>query len=154
MHAIATAWDFLSWYIERHDEDSCGWNILGILSERLGLHRNALKAFEHSVSLLKSGKDKDMALVNYGRRLTAQGRYENAISALNSITEANFSGGCGLALAQFKSGDYEQSYDTYEASMQWLADSEQVQSHVLVALAAMAYMFQGADSAKTLLFQR
>lgn len=154
MHALPTAWDLLSWYIERNDEDSCGWNILGLLSERLGLHRNALKAFEHTVTLAKTDKNRDLAFVNYGRRLIAQGRYESAINTLNSIVEANFSGGCALALAQFKSGDYEQSYDTYETSMQWLAESEHVQSHVLVALAAMAYMFQGPDSAKTLLFQR
>lgn len=48
---------------------------------------------------------------------------------------------------------YEESYNTYEAALQWLADSEAQKANVLCAMAAIAYIFQGADAVKTLLFQ-
>lgn len=48
---------------------------------------------------------------------------------------------------------YEESYNTYEAALQWLADTETRKANVLCAMAAIAYIFQGADAVKTLLFQ-
>ncbi|KAJ8909618.1 hypothetical protein NQ315_004980 [Exocentrus adspersus] len=50
-------------------------------------------------------------------------------------------------------GQYEKSYGAYEQALHWLTEEQSSQSDLLVALASMAYMFQGADAAKTLLFQ-
>lgn len=50
--------------------------------------------------------------------------------------------------------EYEDSYNAYESALHWLAEEQISQSDLLVALASMAYMIQGADDAKTLLFQR
>lgn len=49
---------------------------------------------------------------------------------------------------------YEESYEAYESALHWLTEEPERQSDLLVALASMAYMFQGPDAAKTLLFQR
>lgn len=48
---------------------------------------------------------------------------------------------------------YEESYNTYEAALHWLADTSMDKANILCAMAAIAYMFQGADAVKTLLFQ-
>jgi len=48
---------------------------------------------------------------------------------------------------------YEESYNTYEAALHWLADTGAHKGNVLCAMAAIAYIFQGADAVKTLLFQ-
>lgn len=48
---------------------------------------------------------------------------------------------------------YEESYNTYEAALHWLADTGVDKANILCAMAAIAYMFQGADAVKTLLFQ-
>lgn len=49
---------------------------------------------------------------------------------------------------------YEESYTSYESALHWLTEDQGFQSELLVALASMAYLFQGPDEAKTLLFQR
>ena len=49
---------------------------------------------------------------------------------------------------------YKESYETYESTLHWLSDEPHYQSDLLVALASMAYMFEGPEAAKTLLFQR
>lgn len=102
MHAIPTAWDLMSWYVSRNEENGCAWNLLGILGERLGLHRNALQSYKRSVSLLTPGSKCDMVLINYARQLIVHNSYKDAIDILQGISEASFSGGCALALAYFK----------------------------------------------------
>lgn len=57
-------------------------------------------------------------------------------------------------MKQIAAERYEESYEAYDTTMNWLAQNENMQSHVLVALAAMMYKFKGAEGAKTLLFQR
>lgn len=54
----------------------------------------------------------------------------------------------------FSVEEYEDSYNAYESALHWLAEEPISQSDLLVALASMAYMVQGPDDAKTLLFQR
>lgn len=53
-----------------------------------------------------------------------------------------------------KDKQYEESYASYESALHWLTEDQGLQSELLVALASMAYLFQGAEEAKTLLFQR
>lgn len=48
---------------------------------------------------------------------------------------------------------YEESYNTYESTLHWLANSETDKANILCAMAAIAYRFQGVDAVKTLLFQ-
>lgn len=48
---------------------------------------------------------------------------------------------------------FKESYEAYEAALHWLADAQSDKAHVLCAMAAMAYMFQESNDAKTLLYQ-
>lgn len=48
---------------------------------------------------------------------------------------------------------YQECYETYQKSIEWLASSDEEKAVVLVAMAAMVYAFQGADDAKSVLFQ-
>lgn len=50
--------------------------------------------------------------------------------------------------------EYEESYNAYETALNWLAEEQISQSDLLVALASMAYMAQGPNDAKLLLFKR
>lgn len=51
-------------------------------------------------------------------------------------------------------GQYQESYQAYDQALHWLTEEQTNQSDLLVALATMAYKFQGAESAQTLLTQR
>jgi superkiller protein 3 len=55
--------------------------------------------------------------------------------------------------ALFSAKKYEDSYAAYEAALAWLAPTDGQKSHILVAMAAVAYMCQGLEDSKTLLFQ-
>ncbi|CAH1115105.1 unnamed protein product [Psylliodes chrysocephalus] len=151
MHAIPVACDALTWYTEKEEDNGCAWNMLGILKERMKLNKGSLEAFNNSFKL--SSKHRDLARINYGRLLYKQEKYIPAVKVFQEVQEATFSSGSGLALALFKSQSYEDSYSAYEQALHWLTDEQTHQSELLVALASMAYMFQGVDGAKTLLFQ-
>ncbi|KAF5303636.1 hypothetical protein FQA39_LY09883 [Lamprigera yunnana] len=152
MHAIPVACDAMTWYTEENPDDPCGWNMLGLLSERMGLKEVALTAFEKALSLT-SRDTRDKIIVNCGRILFKLGKYTLAIGKYEEVEEATFYSGIGLALSLFKDKVYDKSYETYEQALHWLTDEQAHQSHILVALASMVYMFQGPDSAKTLLLQ-
>ncbi|XP_066150901.1 tetratricopeptide repeat protein 37 isoform X2 [Euwallacea fornicatus] len=152
MHAIPIALDAINWYIEKNQDNSCAWNILGILSERMGLLKTAKNAFKHAF-VLADKKNKDFARVNYGRLLYRMGEYESAIEMFANVEAATFSSGGGLALALFRNAQYQESYGSYEQALHWLTEEQASQSELLVALASMAYKFQGPDGAKTILFQ-
>lgn len=49
--------------------------------------------------------------------------------------------------------NYKESYEAYAMALQWLTDNQFNMANVLCAMAAMAYMFQESNAAKTLLFQ-
>jgi superkiller protein 3 len=53
----------------------------------------------------------------------------------------------------FSAKKYEDSYAAYETALEWLAPTDGQKSHILVAMAAVAYMCQGLEDSKTLLFQ-
>nr|CAH7731857.1 unnamed protein product [Callosobruchus chinensis] len=152
MHAIPVACDALTWYTENNPQDSCAWNMLGILRERMQLKEGTLEAYKKAYQL-SSKQTRDKARVNYGRILYKAEEYAKAINMFQEVQEASFRSGVGLALALFKDKQYEESYNAYEQALHWLTAEQRNQSELLVALASMAYMFQDADAAKTLLFQ-
>ncbi|KAK5647507.1 hypothetical protein RI129_002399 [Pyrocoelia pectoralis] len=152
MHAIPIACDTMTWYTERFADDACGWNMLGILKERMGLKSEATMAFRSALSL-NTTHTRDKVAINYGRILFKSHKYKEAIKMFNNVEEATFNSGSGLALSLFKDEQYEDSYEKYEQALHWLTEEEGHQSDLLVALASIVYMFQGPDPAKTLLFQ-
>ncbi|CAG9862355.1 unnamed protein product [Phyllotreta striolata] len=150
MHAVPVACDALEWFTEIEEDNSCAWNMLGILKERLKQNKGSLEAFKNAYKLKTNC---DLVRVNYGRLLYKQNEYIGAIKTFQEVQAATFSSGSGLALSLFKNHNYEESYAAYEQALHWLTEEQSHQSELLVALASMAYMFQGSEGAKTLLFQ-
>lgn len=127
--------------------------MLGILNERMGLKETTRKAYRMALSLVADEKSRDKVFANYGRSLVKLGSYSEAVDMFKSIQDPHFNHITGLALAYFKNEQFEESYEAYEAALH-MTEKEIFQSDLLVALASMAYLFQGTDEAKTLLFQR
>lgn len=153
MNAIPVASDCVQWYAEKKMDDPCAWNILGILKQRQHLYQSAADAFSKALLVADSIEHKNYILTNLGRVFISLKQYENAVSCFQKITEANFNSSCGLALAYYKAEIYDESYSTYETALEWLAPDDCKKSHILVAMASIAYMFHGPEDAKTLLFQ-
>nr|CAD7589451.1 unnamed protein product [Timema genevievae] len=156
MYAIPVAVDAMTYYTAEICDNPCAYNMLGLLLERQRLYRGAAEAFESALNLLQSEEQlsvRDKVLGNYGRVLVQLQRYDEAIESYQQVKQANFYTQCGLALAYFKAEKYEDSYVAYETALEWLAPDDGFKSHVLVAMAAMTYMFQGVEDSKILLFQ-
>ncbi|XP_072746078.1 superkiller complex protein 3 isoform X2 [Anoplolepis gracilipes] len=152
MHAIPAAADVLTWYTERVPNDVYALNTHGLLLERLKLYNTAVKQFVKA-SKLSQDEEKDMISINLARVLIQIGKPEEAIELCRQVKHGSFNSQCHLALSLFKAKQYEDSYNTYEAALHWLADTGTHKANVLCAMAAIAYIFQGADAVKTLLFQ-
>ncbi|KAL6256062.1 hypothetical protein P5V15_013298 [Pogonomyrmex californicus] len=152
MHAIPAAADILTWYTEREPNDVYALNTHGLLLERLKLYNTAAKQFSRALELSQVEK-RDMISLNLARVLIQIEKYEEAVELCKQVKRASFNSQCNLALSLFKAKQYEESYNTYEAALHWLADTDTHKANILCAMAAIAYLFQGADAVKTLLFQ-
>ncbi|XP_046996555.1 tetratricopeptide repeat protein 37 [Schistocerca americana] len=156
MHAVPVAGDSMMWYTGVIPKDACALNMLGLLMERQQLYGTAAAAFCKALQLLESeeGDEKrDIVFANYGRVLVQLQQYDAAIKSYLQVKKATFKTQCGLAVAYFKAEKYEESYETYDSVLHWLASDDGLKSHVLVAMATMAYKFQGVEDSKTLLLQ-
>ncbi|KAL0112836.1 hypothetical protein PUN28_012243 [Cardiocondyla obscurior] len=152
MYAIPAAADVLTWYTEREPHDIYALNTHGLLLERLKLYNTATNQFSTALKLSED-EERDKISINLARILIQTGKYEEAVALCKQVKCANFNSQCHLALSLFKAKQYEESYNTYEAALHWLADTSADKANILCAMAAIAYMFQGANAVKTLLFQ-
>ncbi|XP_046427826.1 tetratricopeptide repeat protein 37 isoform X2 [Neodiprion fabricii] len=153
MHAVSVAMDGINWYLEHVPDDPCALNAHGLLLERQKLYNPAVRAFTLALKLATKDNEKDSLRVNLSRSLVQLNKFDEAVQLCQGIKNADFNSHCQLALSLFKAERYEESYGAYEAALHWLAGDGSDKAHVLCAMAAMAYMFQGVDDAKTLLFQ-
>lgn len=151
LYAITYAMDLVEWFSTYEPNNACACTVLGILQERCGLLRAALISYEKALQYAEEER-KNIALLNIGRILVRLQRYDEAIKAYKAITEASLNSACGLALALFKKGLYEESYSAYDTALHWLSNDDNEKADLLVAMAGIVYMFKGADDAKTLLF--
>ncbi|XP_012257142.2 tetratricopeptide repeat protein 37 isoform X1 [Athalia rosae] len=153
MHAVTVATDGMSWYVEHVPDDPCALNAYGLLLERQKLYNPAGRVFSKALKLVTKDNERDALQVNLSRILIKLNNFDKAVELCQTIKNADFNSHCQLAISLFKAERYEESYGAYEAALEWLATGGSDKAHVLCAMAAIAYMFQGADAAKTLLFQ-
>ncbi|CAH0720932.1 unnamed protein product, partial [Brenthis ino] len=151
LHALPYAMDLLIWFSTFEQHDACVFNILAILQERSGLLNTALQTYEKAFKYAEENK-KNIVLLNIGRIFLRLNKYDEAVKIYKSITEASLDSACGLALALFKKGLYEESYAAYDTAFHWLCNNEEDKADLLVAMAGIVYMFKGLDDSKTLLF--
>ncbi|XP_014370547.2 tetratricopeptide repeat protein 37 [Papilio machaon] len=151
LHAVTYAIDLVEWFSSFEPDNACACTILGILQERNGLLRSALKSYEKGCDNAEDDK-KNITLLNIGRIQVRIGNYDDAINTYKAITEASLDSTCGLALALYKKGLYEEAYSAYDTALHWLSNNDNEKADLLVAMAGIAYMYKGVDDAKTLLF--
>ncbi|XP_013195923.1 superkiller complex protein 3 [Amyelois transitella] len=151
LYAITYAIDLIEWYSSFEPDNACANTILGILQERCGLIQAAYNSFQMAVKNADE-ENKNITLLNLGRIFLRMENYDEAIKTFKAITEASFDSTCGLALALYKNGLYEESYSVYDTALQWLSSDDEEQADMLVAMAGIMYIFKGADDAKTILF--
>ncbi|XP_076474936.1 tetratricopeptide repeat protein 37 isoform X2 [Bombus vancouverensis nearcticus] len=152
MHAISSAADVMTWYVENHPNDCHARNAYGLLLERQRLYKSAAEQF--AVAVCNSTKnEKDLVSINLARVLIRLKRYNEAIKLCQGVENINYNSQCNLALALFKAKLYEEAYNTYEKTLQSFANTEAQKSFTLCAMAAIAYSFHRVNDAKTLLFQ-
>ncbi|XP_066601814.1 superkiller complex protein 3 [Prorops nasuta] len=152
LHAIPLASDALNWYIEKNPNDEYALNAHGLLLERQKLYKSAAQQFTSMLNLCKD-EHKDAARINLSRILIVLGKYTEAIKLCKGIKNKSFTSQCHLALALFKAECYEDSYNAYEVALHHLTDDKSDKANILCAMAVMAYVFQGPEDTKTLLFQ-
>ncbi|XP_041977159.1 tetratricopeptide repeat protein 37 [Aricia agestis] len=152
LYAIPYSVDLLSWYLKFEPDNACANNMLGIMQERTGLLRSSLDSYTKALELAENTEQKNIILLNVGRVLLRLENYDEAITTYKAITEASLNSTCGLALALFKNGLYEESYSVYDTALHWLCNAEEEKSDLLVAMAGIVYKFKGMEDAKTLLF--
>lgn len=92
-------------------------------------------------------------LSNLGYSLLKNNEPEKAVEVFEQVTEANFRSAVGLAHAHFKAKHDQSSYEVYKCAFEYLANSDEEKSMILVALSSMAYAIQGENGAKSYLFQ-
>ncbi|KAF7996121.1 hypothetical protein HCN44_010377 [Aphidius gifuensis] len=153
MHAIPVAADAMTWYMDRKPNSVIGRNILGLLLERQELYKPASREFTEALKFTDDNKKLDKIRINLTRVLVQMGDYKEAVAVCCGVKSPSFTSHCQLALSLFKAERYEESYEAYNDSLNDLAEDGSDKAHVLCAMASMAYMFQGVDDAKTLLFQ-
>jgi len=132
--------------------------MLGVLLERSGLLRSADEVL--SGNLANDGSEMaphlDDARVNLARVKLKLGSYEEACALCAALPEERLASSKGaggiLAAAHFAAGRLPEAYQVYQALLA-VSTSDEERSQLLAAMAAVAYKVQGADAAKTLLFQ-
>ncbi|XP_011495670.1 PREDICTED: tetratricopeptide repeat protein 37 [Ceratosolen solmsi marchali] len=153
MHAVTAASDGMQWYTVHFPCHPYASNAYGLLLERQKLYKSSAKQFVNGLKFVVDAKQKDMLNINLARVMVNQKFYDEAIKICMSVKEASFVSHCQLALSLFKAEHFKESYEAYEAALDWMDDSESNKAYVLCAMAAMAYMFQESNDAKTLLYQ-
>ena len=142
MFGVTVAADSMTRYNARIKDDPCALNILGILLEREGLLKSAKTAFETCLKFLNSAsKEQNVKVIlNMGRICFKLKEFQQAITVFSSLSDDNFDGLCGLAISMFKAGLYKEAYEVYKKSL--TLAPEDLRSHILVAMATIAYKFQ------------
>ncbi|CAK1545281.1 unnamed protein product [Leptosia nina] len=151
LYAITYSIDLMEWFLNYEPHNACALNIIGILQERIGLLQVAYKSYKKAYELCDE-EMKNIIRLNIARVLNRLEKYDEAIVAYQSVTEASLDSMCGLALALFKKGQYEESYAAYDTALHWLSNEDKEKSEILVAIAGIVYMFKGIDDSKTILF--
>ncbi|XP_016361283.1 tetratricopeptide repeat protein 37-like isoform X2 [Sinocyclocheilus anshuiensis] len=155
MNAISAAQVALSKYTERIQTDPDAFIMLGYLNTHLQLKKQATEAYRRAVELLQASPHTDQlsfALRGYGRALSDDGQWEEAVRIYSSTPLEELHDLIGLALTCFRIGRLPESVQAYEKALV-VASSEKEKACILTALALIQHRLGSMDHAKTLLFK-
>uniref|UniRef100_A0A672MPU7 SKI3 subunit of superkiller complex n=1 Tax=Sinocyclocheilus grahami TaxID=75366 RepID=A0A672MPU7_SINGR len=148
MNAVSAAQVALSKYTERVQTDPDAFIMLGYLNTHLQLRKQATEAYRRFATSNKLS----FALRVYGRALSDDGRWEEAVRIYSSTPLEELHDLIGLALAYFRIGRMPESVQAYEKALA-VASSEKEKACILTALALIQHRLGNIDHAKTLLFK-
>uniref|UniRef100_A0A665TFM9 Tetratricopeptide repeat domain 37 n=1 Tax=Echeneis naucrates TaxID=173247 RepID=A0A665TFM9_ECHNA len=137
MNAISAAQVALTKYTERIQSDPDAFIMLGYLNEHLQLKRQALQAYQRSVSVTLTDN---------------VGLTDKAALVYNSTPLQELSDLAGLALTYYRAGHIPESISAYERAL-GVASTEKEKAYILTSLALLQHRQGNLDSAKTLLFK-
>lgn len=155
MNAVSAAQVALSKYTERIQTDPDAFIMLGYLNTHLQLRKQATEAYHRAVELLQGSLHTDklsFALRGYGRALSDDGQWEEAVRIYCSTPLEELHDLIGLALACFRIGRLPESIQAYEKALV-VASTEKEKAYILTALALIQHKLGSMDHAKTLLFK-
>jgi tetratricopeptide (TPR) repeat protein len=141
MHGVTVAVDCLTRYNQRIRGDAAALNMFGVLLEREGLLRGAKKALETSLANLNPANESELCTkvrLNLGRVSLKLFSFAAAIEHYAAVAPQTFESLCGFAVANYKEGNYQESYGAYQKALgeAWETGDK---SHVLTAMASIAY---------------
>uniref|UniRef100_A0A673LH76 Tetratricopeptide repeat protein 37-like n=1 Tax=Sinocyclocheilus rhinocerous TaxID=307959 RepID=A0A673LH76_9TELE len=148
MNAISAAQVALSKYTERIQTDPDAFIMLGYLNTHLQLKKQATEAYRRFVT----SNQLSFALRGYGRALSDDGQWEEAVRIYSSTPLEELHDLIGLALSCFRIGRLPESVQAYEKAL-IVASSEKEKACILTALALIQHRLGSMDHAKTLLFK-
>uniref|UniRef100_A0A673MLJ3 Tetratricopeptide repeat protein 37-like n=1 Tax=Sinocyclocheilus rhinocerous TaxID=307959 RepID=A0A673MLJ3_9TELE len=148
MNAVSAAQVALSKYTERVQTDPDAFIMLGYLNTHLQLRKQATEAYRRFATSNKLS----FALRGYGRVLSDDGQWEEAVRIYSSTPLEELHDLIGLALAYFRIGRMPESVQAYEKALA-VASSEKEKACILTALALIQHRLGNIDHAKTLLFK-
>ncbi|XP_051981305.1 tetratricopeptide repeat protein 37 [Xyrauchen texanus] len=155
MNAVSAAQVALSKYTERIQTDPDAYIMLGYLNTHLQLKKQATEAYRRAADLLQVSPHTEklsFALRGYGRALSDDGLWEEAVRIYSSTPLEELHDLAGLALACFRTGHLQESIQAYEKALS-VASSEKEKAYILTALALLQHRLGSMDLAKALLFK-
>ncbi|XP_033749913.1 LOW QUALITY PROTEIN: tetratricopeptide repeat protein 37-like [Pecten maximus] len=154
MAAIPAASDALAKYLDLDKTNPTAYNMYGLLLEHQGLYKMAARSLKSALELCDDASPHDEEIrINYARILCKDQRYLEAGVQYDLVADiVTLEDMCNKGLALYKAGRYSDSVTVYTAALA-LAETEEEQSHVSVAMGMVHYREGDLETTKSVLFQ-
>ncbi|XP_021379584.1 tetratricopeptide repeat protein 37-like [Mizuhopecten yessoensis] len=154
MAAIPAASDALAKYIDLEKNNPTAYNMYGLLLEHQGLYKMAVGSLQSALELCDHNSPYTQEIrINYARILCKDQQYQEAVVQYDLVTDLiTLEDTSNKGLALYMAGRYSESVKVYTAALD-LAETEEEQSHVSVAIGMVHYGAGDLDTTKTVLFQ-
>ncbi|KFM77324.1 Tetratricopeptide repeat protein 37, partial [Stegodyphus mimosarum] len=157
MNAVVVAVDCATKFVANKDDCPEAFNILGMLSERLGIYRVSLRSYNRALKLLERDNNNEymeMVRTNYARMLSVIGLISEAIKEFLMLKKVDSALLCSFALTLHKAKEYEKALKLFKQAFD-KAEKPGDKSHIKVAMAMVARNLQGPEfpNPLTLLFE-
>ncbi|XP_069137889.1 tetratricopeptide repeat protein 37-like isoform X1 [Argopecten irradians] len=154
MAAIPAASDALAKYLDTEKTNPTAYNMYGLLLEHQGLYKLAVRSLRSALELCDEASPyKQEIRINYARLLCKDEQYLDAVEQFDLVDDLDtLEDMCNKGLALYKAGRYTGSITVYTSALA-LAETEEDQSHVSVALGMVHYGAGDLETTKSVLFQ-
>ncbi|XP_060062752.1 tetratricopeptide repeat protein 37-like [Ylistrum balloti] len=154
MAAIPAASDALAKYLDVEKTNPTAYNMYGLLLEHQGLYKLAAHSLCSALELCDdSTSHRQEIRTNYARILCKNQQYQEAVAQYDLVDDlVTLEDLCNKGLALHKAGRYADSILVYSTA-HTLAETEEEQSQVSVAMGMVHYTAGDLETTKSILFQ-